>query len=196
MSLTFSQWSPVPGVLEQGVVAAVAGVAATEDDEEVKVAVVVPVGKRDAVPLLEVAGPGRLGHVLEPAAHVGVHQVRHQAREAHPARPEMEIQVAVVVDIAGVDRHDRHRPGEPGLAAHFAESAGTEVVVEVGMIFRVDRQAEIIGYELGEAAAVVADEEIEPAVVVVVPEHASEAMRGPARSQSGATSRNVPSPWL
>ncbi len=94
---------PVAGILEQGVVAAVAGVAAAEDDEEVEVAVVVLVGERDAVPLLQVAGPGRLGHVLEPAVDVGVHQVGDQARQAHPARAEMEVEVAVVVDVAGVE---------------------------------------------------------------------------------------------
>ena len=176
---------PVAGVLEQGVVAAVAGVAAAEDDEEVEVAVVVPVGERDAVPLLEVAGAGRFGHVLEPAADVGVHQVGDQARQAHPARAEVEVEVAVVVDVAGVDRHDGHRPREPGLAAHFAEPAGAEVVVEVGVIVGSHRQAEVIGHDLGEVAAVVADEDIEPAVVVVVPEHAGEAVRRPDDPQLG-----------
>ena len=46
----------VAGVLEQGVVGLVARSRAAELDEEVEVAVAVPVGERDAVPLLEVAG--------------------------------------------------------------------------------------------------------------------------------------------
>ncbi len=163
--------APVPGVLEQGVVAPVAGVAAAEDDEEVEVAVVVPVGERDAVSLLEVAGAGRLGHVLESAPSTFlIHQVRDQARQAHPARPEVDVEIAVVVDVAEVGAHDRHRPGEADLPAHLAEAVRAEVVVEVRMVGFGDRQAEVIGDDLGQALRVVVDEEVEPAVVVVVPE--------------------------
>ena len=50
----------VAGILEQDIVRLVAGDGAADFDEEVEVAVAVPVGERDAVPLLEMAGARRL----------------------------------------------------------------------------------------------------------------------------------------
>ena len=58
-SLTFSQWRPWPGFWNRALYAWSPGVAAAELDEQVEVAVAVPVGEGDAVPLLEVAGAGR-----------------------------------------------------------------------------------------------------------------------------------------
>ena len=56
----------VARVLEQDVVGLVARRCAAGLEKHVDVAVAVPVGERDSVPLLEVAGAGRGGHVLEP----------------------------------------------------------------------------------------------------------------------------------
>ena len=46
------------GVLEERVVRLVAGIASAQDDEEIEVAVAVPVGEGDAVSFLKVAGAG------------------------------------------------------------------------------------------------------------------------------------------
>ena len=60
----------VPRVLEQDIMGPVAGRGAAGFEEQVEVAVAVPVGERDAVPLLEMAGARRRRHVLEPPAAV------------------------------------------------------------------------------------------------------------------------------
>ena len=71
----------VSRVLEQDVVGPVARGGPAGLDEDVGVAVTVPVGEGDAMPLLEVAGARRRGDVLEPsAAVVPEEHVRHQVR--------------------------------------------------------------------------------------------------------------------
>ena len=136
----------VAGVLEQDVVGLVAGISAAQDDEQVEVAVAVPVGERDAVPFLKVAGPGGVGHVLEAASlDVLEHHVGNQARVGHPAGPEVGVEVAVVVDVAEVGAHRRDRPVEADFRADVAEALLAEVPVEVRVAGVFALQAEVVG---------------------------------------------------
>ena len=56
--------------------------------------------------------PEDVGHVLElDALDVLEHQVGDQARVGHAAGPQVDVEEAVVVDVAEVAAHRRHRPG-------------------------------------------------------------------------------------
>ena len=85
-----------------------------------------------------------------------------------------------LTDMTGIGRV------EADLAAHVAESAGRRGCGRAGRgSSERDRQAEEAGHDLGEVAAVVVDEDVEPAVVVVVPEQAGEAVRRPGDAELG-----------
>ena len=86
-SLTFSQCGRGPGCWNRSVVGPVARHPPRRHDEEVEVAVAVPVGERDAVALLEVPGAGGVGHVLElrPPTFLNI-RLGIEARERHASR--------------------------------------------------------------------------------------------------------------
>ena len=71
--------------------------------------------------------------------------------------------------------HRGHRPVEADLAGDVAKAVGAEVAVEPGPARFLDWHAHGDGRRLGEAGLVVVDVDVEPAVVVKVPEPASEA---------------------
>ena len=115
----------VSRVLEQDVVGPVARGRAAGLEEDVGVAVAVPVGEGHAMPLLEVAGPRRGGDVLEPpAAVVSEQHVGHQVRVRRPAGPEVDVQESVIVQVAEVRAHRQDDPVQPELGRHVAERFG------------------------------------------------------------------------
>ena len=132
----------VAGVPEQEVVRPVARNRTADLDEQVEVAVAVLVGEGDAVPLLKMAGTRGQGHVQKPPARLVLeHQVGDEVLERHPAGPEIEVEIAVVVDVAEVAAHRRHGPVETDLAGDVAEAVGAEVSVEPGAARPARRQA-------------------------------------------------------
>ena len=119
----------VARVLEEDVVRLVAGHGAAGLEEQVQVAVAVPVGERDAVPLLKMPRARGDRHVLEPAAADIVHQdVGHQVGIGRAAGAQVEIEEAVVVDVAEIRAHRQPDPVEAGLPRDVGESASLVVV--------------------------------------------------------------------
>ena len=82
---------------------------------------------------LQVPGAGGIGHVLELLPlDVFEQDVGDQPGVRHPSRSEIEVEIAVVVDIAAVDRHGGDRAIEIDVAGHVAELSGAEITVQSG----------------------------------------------------------------
>src|SRR4051812_22266585 len=127
---------------------------------------------------LEVAGAGGSGHVFEAStAGVAKRQIRNEARERHPSRAEMHVEKSVIVKIAAVDRHRGDRASQSDIHADVAESLRTKVAVKPGMTLVLDVQAEHARHCFGEGVLEVIQEQVEPAIVIVIPEQATEAER-------------------
>ena len=107
------------------------------------------------------------------------HEVDVQALVRHVAGPQVDVEVAVVVDVPEVRAHRRHRPVEADLLGDVAEAVlnrgcGRGEGGSTPAIFKPIALAE----HLGDPGPVVVDVEVEEAVVVVVPEPAGEAEVG------------------
>ena len=78
-----------------------------------------------------------VGDVLEPpAVDVLVQHVGHQRRVVGPAGPQVDVEEAVVVDVAEVRPHRQHDPVQPDLRRDVAEARRPEIAVEAGMALR------------------------------------------------------------
>ncbi len=96
---------------EQRLPVRVAGHEPAHVGQQIVVAVAVHVAKGHAVPLLQVAGAAGRGGITEPAAAVVAQQhVRDQRRVGRRARADVDVEKAVVVDVAEVRAHRRHDP--------------------------------------------------------------------------------------
>ena len=165
-----------PWILEQRVGELVAGIEAAELLEEVLVAVVVEVAPGHAVPFgqdAEAAGERDLDEAL--AADVLVHLIRHEAREVGLAGAEVEVEPAVVVEVAVVGAHGHRRTRDPELPRDFDEAPA--VVAPEHRVAVGELRAEVRRRHLRRLLAVVRVEEIEIAVVVVVEEPGGERLR-------------------
>jgi hypothetical protein len=141
----------VTGVLEQRIVPRVAGISAAQHHEDVEVSVAVPVGHRDPVSLLEMAGARRLGDVLKASSLDVLEQdIGHQAVERHPAGPEIDIEEPIVVDVAEIHPHRGDWMNEPDLLADIAKSLPLKVAKEVGMAKVFELHAHVVGDGLGQ----------------------------------------------
>ncbi len=166
-------------VLKQRVERLVAGRCAAELHEQVQVAVAIPVGEGNTMPLLKVAGAGRNSDVVETRArNVSEHEVDVQSLVRHVAGAEVDVEEPVVVDVAEIRAHGRHRPIKADLPRDVAEASRTEVAVEPGPARPFDLEAHRARENLGDPSAVVVDVEIDEPVVVVVPKPASKAEIG------------------
>ena len=155
------------GVLEHRVVVAVAGHRPAGVQHDVLVAVAIEIGEGDAVAFLQVPGAGRLGDVVEaPAGVVAQQDVRDQRSERRRAGPEIDVEEAVVVDVADVGAHRRHDARHAHRRGHIGEPVA-RVAIQLQRLRR-GRLSEVMLDELLDRVRIRHDEQIEPAVVVVV----------------------------
>src|SRR5262249_44867497 len=145
----------LPGVLEQGVEVTVPGGGAAELDEQVHAAVAVPVAAGDAVALLQLPRPGGGGDLGEAlAADVLEHAVGDERFQVRVARAEVEVEVAVVVEVGEVGAHGGEDLVHAGLLADVLEALAAEVAVQPGDVHAL----------AGRLAAQAADEVVEAAL--------------------------------
>ncbi len=185
--------SLVARVAEQEVWRRVPGHDPSGLDEEVEVAVLVEVGEGHAVPVLEAARARGDRHLLESeSGHVLEHPVGDQSRVGSPARPHVEIEIAVVVEVAETARQSGHRPVQADLRGDIAEALGAQVTVESQPAGGLDPAAQRGRHEVGRNRPTLADIEVLSAVVVEVPEPACGTRRRSRPRREGATSTNLP----
>ena len=199
-SLTVSQWWPWPGFWNRTLWALSPGVAPPASTKRSRSPSPSQSANETPCPFWRWPVPEDVGHVLEARAvdvlehHVGHRGTSRQAGRS-PGRCRGSRRCRCRRSSSPSAASD---PVEPDLAGHVAEAVGADVAVEPRAARRVGR-AGPGGWRRPRRASrrVVGDEEVEPAVVVVVPEPAGEAVRS-ARStpSSRATSVNVPSPLL
>jgi len=160
---------PVARVLQQHVRVLVAVVGTPEVFVHVLVAVVVEIREGHRVPLLQRAEPAAGRDILEaPPAVVPEHPVGDERVEIGIAGAEVEIQPAVVVEVAEVRAHGVQHPVQPDDLRHVFEGAVAPVAVEPGPLGRAGH-AQQVGHHLAHGPDAVAghEEVLEPVVVVV-----------------------------
>ena len=175
-SLTFSQCRPWPGFRKRRLFARSPGTAPPTSTKRSRSPSPSKSANDDSVPLLQVSGAGRLGDVLEPPSAVVPEQdVGHERRVVGPAGAEVEVEEAVVVDVADSQAHRQGHLAQADLARDVLEAGFAQVLEEAGMTDQLGRLPHRAGRPVSETARVVGDEEVEPAVVVEVEEAAREA---------------------
>ena len=100
------------------------------------------------------------------------HQVGNEHLEGHAAGAEIDVEKAVVVDVGAVAAHHRHLAVQPDLHGDIAKTVGPEIAIEPGTGCFLVRHFRGGGHEVRERTGEVAHVEVEPAVVVVIPEPA------------------------
>jgi hypothetical protein len=106
---------------------------AARREEEANVAIMIPVGKRDTMPLLQVASTAGEGYVLEPrTGDVAEQDIGHHVKASRLARPQIYIKIAVIVDVAEVRAHDYQNLIQPGFPGRVAEAGGLFILVKAG----------------------------------------------------------------
>jgi len=163
----------VAGVGEKLVAVGVARDGAAHVRVDVLIAVVVDIAEGDGVPLLELAEAAGGGDVLEAAAAVvAEHAIGNEGGVIGVAGANIEIEPAVVIEIAEIAAHGVKDLVEADLFGDIGEGAVALVAEEAGAVAGV-RDAEDVGSDVADILdAVAVDHEVEPAVVVVVPEPA------------------------
>ena len=128
------------------------------------------------------SGAGGSGHVRERAAlAVAEHHVGHERGIGGRARAEIEVQEAVVVEVAEVRAHGRDHALEAHRPRHVLEPA-PRVAVELHAL-GLGGQAQVEARHLRDRRHEAGHEEVEPAVVVVVPEPGREAHDRPLHAE-------------
>ncbi len=169
-------------VLEQRTRVLVAGEGTPHVREDVLVAVVVEIGERDAVALLEMAGPGG-GRDVDESSPLPIqeHAVGHQHAVRRGSGSQVEIEKAVVVEVAEVRPHRRDHPGHAEHRGPVLERSVSAIAIYAQRL-PLRLPAEILASHLVDRAQKGGDEEVLPAVVVVVPEPGREAVGGLAHA--------------
>src|SRR5690606_36261979 len=122
------------GVLEQHIAEAIAAIGTPHHGKHILVAIVIEVGKRHRMPLLQMSEAAAHGDVLQrPAAVVAQHYVWHQAEVLRVTGAEVAIEPTVIVDIPKVAAHRHGRRHQPETATDVAETTGAVAFVHVGM---------------------------------------------------------------
>ena len=151
----------------------------------VLIAVAVDIAERHAVAFLQMPEPARRGHVLEEGPPgVAEHQVRDEHAVVRVARAEIHVEESVVVQIPEVRPHAHHDPVEPNRARDVGERAVAVVAVQPRELPAV-RLPEPLEDDVRQPSAEPADEEVLPAVVVVVEEPGREAHRRTLHARLG-----------
>ncbi len=156
------------GVLKQHVVIFVAVDGTAGLDEDVDVAVRIPVAAGDAVAFLQVAGTRGAGDLGKAAAsHVLEHPVRDEQRQVGVAGAEIEVEPTVVVKVGEVAAHGRKDHVQPGLGRAVFEAfsliVSVQAVGKAGMLLAQQAADDVFQGEVVRSC-----EDVDPAVVVVV----------------------------
>ena len=123
-SLIVSQWWPCPGFWNRTLWARSPGAAPPASRKMSASPSRSQSAKATPCPFWRWPGPGRRGDVLEPpAADVAEQHVGHQVGVRRPAGPQVDVEEAVVVDVAEVRAHRQDDPVEPDLGRHVAEAS-------------------------------------------------------------------------
>ena len=169
-----------PGVFVETVAVPVSQVGPAHLFEQVLVAVVVKIGEDDPVSLLQVSHSRPCRHVGKaPARHVAEKQVGYEIGVIHVAGPEVEIGIAVIVDVPEVGPHGLGGTEQVALLADFGKTPLSVAPVEVhpGRLQLVG-PIEVRGGHCGDSRGIGCHEQVEGAVVVVVPEPGGETVQG------------------
>lgn len=139
----------------------------------------IEIGEGDAVSLLKMAESARLGDVGEETSPVvSEREIRHQHLERDVTRPEVEIEITVVVEITEIRPHRMRDPVEAEFGGPIDESSPTITQV-MGVRFAADRQTQIVRGNVGNVGVVTESRDVEPAVVVEIPEEHGKACDRP-----------------
>lgn len=169
---------PVAWISKQCVVVTVPSEHTTELMINVLISVVVDIGKRHTVSLLQMAETARCGDVLKANSPViSHHDVGDERLEVRISGGQIKVEKSVIIEVAEVsthghiwviDAHARCDVGERAIAV-VSIKAGTDTV----MI-----SPKSIGHDVRELCAVSRDKQIKPPIVVVVKEPRGEAAPG------------------
>ena len=103
---------------------------AADRSDNVFIAVVVDVGKRDAVSFMQLARAGRSRDIHKGfPLFVAEHDVRHQSGVGRSPGAEIDIRISVVIDVAKISAHRHVDPVQRGLFGDVAKAAVPEVPV-------------------------------------------------------------------
>src|SRR5262245_44480273 len=161
----------VAGVQKQRTAGAVAGIGAAQLDEDFLVTVVVEVRKADAMAFLQVAEPSGGRDVLKKlAVCIPEHALWHDRREARFTGAEIKVEPSVVIQVPKITAHRQQYPIQSHRFSYVAECAVVIVVINLWRSSIV-RQAEKISGDMTDIShAITTDEQILPAVIIVVEE--------------------------
>ena len=166
---------PLAGILEENVVVTVAGGGAAHVNEDIDIAVAVPIAAGHAVSLLQVAGARGRGDVAEAlAGHIPEQAIGDKGLQGGVSGAQVKVQVAVIVEVAEVRAHGGKVQVEPGLAGHVLEPPALQVAIKPIGPAAVRQAAQPLDRGL-QRAIVAGGEEIEPAVVIKIPRPAGKA---------------------
>src|SRR5688572_3556645 len=172
----------VAGVFEQAQRVRVARRGAADLEHDLLVAILIEVGKRDAVPLVQLAGPRRRRHVdKRPAALVAQQQTRHQRGVRRVSSSEIDIEKPVIVDVAEVGAHHHQDLVQPGLAGDVLKTAVAKIAIQLQRV-SVSRQAQVGARHLVDRGDERSNEHILVSVVVVVEEPGRESLSRSGRA--------------
>ena len=122
----------VAGILEQPQRVPIRLHRAADFGDDVLVAVAIEIGEGDAVSLVQLAGARGRRRVREGLPRQVQQQlVRHDRRERRAAHAEVDVEEAVVVDVAEVGRHRHPDLVEPDLGGDVREASVAEVAIQL-----------------------------------------------------------------
>src|SRR5262249_4566880 len=151
-------------------VVVIAGHEAADIDVYVFVTVVVDVAEGYAVAFLQMARASRRCHIGESLPRlIAEGEIRHERRIRWRAGSEVNIEKAVVVQVAEVRAHRRDHAVQPDLIRHVLKSALAVIVIELHR-FGPWRQSQETASDFGHRWREAGHKEIEPSVIVIIEE--------------------------
>ena len=172
-----------PRVLEERVPKRISGKEPPHLLEDILVTIVVQVGEHNGVALLQMPKPTAGGDVSKalPSA-IAIHQIGHQRLVVGMAGSHIKIKKSVVVQVSEVGAHGEHHPVQVLLNRHMCEAALAITAVKSRKLGS-GSNAEIFLYGkhhigLHERPAVCPHEQVQSAVVIVVPKPCGDASKG------------------
>src|SRR5205085_12518345 len=122
----------VAGICKQRAVGRITVGGAAHLGEDVLLTVVVDIGESYPMAFLKVPEIPRSRHFLEePSARIPPHAIWNQRSEIGIARSHIEIELAVVIEVAEVDAHPQHRPVDVRGVRYIRKSALTVIAIQV-----------------------------------------------------------------
>src|SRR5438105_13331136 len=116
----------------------------------VLIAVIIQIGKRNSMALLEIAEPAGGGDILKPFARViSKHAVGNNRLEVGIAGPKVEVQKSVIVEIPEIRAHREEDMIQAGLNRDISEGAIVVVMIK-SRPFGIGGQAQVIGANISD----------------------------------------------